>query len=70
MSTRMPSTQSPRPLRRARDRSRRAGLALRDTVRQIAGGVDAFSRVRHGLPVPPGHPARNDRTATGRRATG
>ncbi|MBF6438967.1 hypothetical protein [Nocardia cyriacigeorgica] len=70
MTTRTPSRETATPPRRARDRGRRAGRALRNTVRQIAGGVDAFSRVRHGLPVPPGHPARDDRAAAGRGAVG
>ncbi|RBO90605.1 hypothetical protein [Nocardia puris] len=33
--------------------------ALRSTVRQLADGLDASSRIRHGRPVPPRHPARN-----------
>ncbi|UGT57203.1 hypothetical protein [Nocardia asteroides] len=50
-------TETPRP-----------GFArsLRATVRHIAGGIDAFARVRHGTPVPPDHPAREQHLAGGR----
>ncbi|GEM32512.1 hypothetical protein NN3_35190 [Nocardia neocaledoniensis NBRC 108232] len=55
-------TETPRP-----------GFAdsLRATVRHIAGGIDAFARVRHGTPVPPDHPARERHQAdTAMRSSG
>jgi hypothetical protein len=41
-----------------RPRDRRLLRILWNGVRQVAWGIDASSRVRHGIDVPPGHPAR------------
>lgn len=38
---------------------RRLLRALWSGVRQVAWGIDAYSRVRHGIEVPPDHGARN-----------
>jgi hypothetical protein len=38
---------------------RRLLRTLWSGVRQVAWGIDAFSRVRHGIDVPPDHGARS-----------
>jgi hypothetical protein len=41
---------------------------LWNCVRQVAWGIDAYSRVMHGIDVPPDHGARNRPAAAPRQA--